>query len=154
MSYGNQGFPRLSDAQVEQLKTLVAAGNGNRRISAEMGVSSSVVARARWYLGIGPTNPTGGRPRRKQATPLPVPPAARVSGGKPYAVLMAEAKAEYLALLDREKEATKGGRPPRPGGGKNIVVPRSRRRPDMPQVQRESGVDLTTQLQPYYGRSA
>ena len=50
----------------------------------------------------------------KPDRPRIVPPSI---GPRPYAVLMAEAKAEYQALLEREKDARKGGRPNASGRG-------------------------------------
>lgn len=128
-TYGSQPFPRLSADQVERIRTLSAAGHGHRAIAAMLGLSRTTVARARWYLGL--TVRLAGRPRKdaKERHAILPPPAAVMPGGKPYAVLMVEAKAAYLALLEREKDAAKGGRPKGSGRGgqRSIAIPRSRR---------------------------
>lgn len=70
------------------------------------------------------------------------------------ATVMAEAKAEYLARIEREKEASKGGRPKGSGRGGQITmqVPRSTR--GKPQLHVQRSTDLCDLLEPYYGRSA
>lgn len=65
------------------------------------------------------------RRRAKEARALAAAERRRVLPTSTYALLMAEAKAEYQAALEREKEARKGGRPPKPGGGKTINVGKS-----------------------------
>lgn len=62
---------------------------------------------------------------------------------------LATAKAAYQAALQREQDARKGGRPPKPGGGKNIRVGAIRNQ--FPNVQSDPKDALLNSVQPYYG---
>lgn len=120
MSSSYQNMPRLSDRMKQQIRELSTDGWGHRRIAAALGLAASTVARVRYHLGLPansvgrPTNkPTGQRriefDSGEEAVRLYRLEKAKAEERK--ADLLTPAKAQYAQLLEREREAGRGGRP-------------------------------------------
>lgn len=147
---------KLTEEQATTIRYLVGSGKlSMRAAAAQYGVSPKSIAGImanRLYVAPiiePPPAPIDGRSyglalvrraraqkrRRRKPEPVTVTSSARdlyaaekkLADERRQRTILAEAKREYEALLAREEAARKGGRPPKPGGGKNIHVGKSRR---------------------------
>lgn len=151
-----QGMPHLSQRHIDAIRRLSAAGLGHRRIAKQLGLPATTVARARYHLGLLKDDPPPAAP----AEPEGELDAARAlyrrekrRAERRRAKVVEQAKAEFRTLLEGERESRKGGRPRKPGGGKNIVV--GRPRPNrFVNVERDAADALVNSLGYYAGGGA